>query len=107
MKKIYIKPVLHILLFMTLILGSCSRSEFLDVEPKGIIIPNTAKDFRFFLDNSRLYAIKHSGNQFSSDQILITPQTEDFLGGNFLTDELNLFLFRVNFFLVIIEIITS
>ena len=39
------------LLCALLVFGSCTRDNFLDFEPRGIVIPSTVEDYRLMLDN--------------------------------------------------------
>lgn len=80
MKK-YIYTI--VLLSAMLAFGSCKREAFLDVTPKGIVIPSTLADFRLILDNvvsaassgsvtSGLSA-KHQITAMMTDNTTLTP----------------------------------
>ncbi|WP_256006012.1 RagB/SusD family nutrient uptake outer membrane protein [Pedobacter deserti] len=72
------------MLFAVLVFASCKREEFLDVKPRGIVIPSTLADFRLILDNvvsaaasgsvtSGLSA-KHQSTALMTDNTTLTPE---------------------------------
>jgi starch-binding outer membrane protein, SusD/RagB family len=64
--------------------ASCKRSEFLDVTPKGIVIPTKLQDFRLLLDNvvsaassgsvTTGFSGKHQNTTLMSDNAALTPE---------------------------------
>jgi hypothetical protein len=86
MKKIKYTMILFLGI---LILASCKRSEFLDIKPKGIVIPTKLQDFRLLLDNvisaassgsvTSGFSGKHQSTLLMSDNVKLTPQLTEAL----------------------------
>lgn len=87
MKKIYN------LIFLTVLLlcSSCNREEWLDIKPKGLIIPTTVQDYRLILDQvdqngegwpkiSPGFGEGYSNPEFMSDDVVISEETRDIFG---------------------------
>ncbi|WP_163410429.1 RagB/SusD family nutrient uptake outer membrane protein [Flavobacterium ajazii] len=97
MKKIYI-------VFICLIsLTACNREEWLDIKPKGIIIPQKVSDYRLLLDQSTITATSKSPG------FVVSPANTDLMADEYqynnpnatsvLNDnEQNMFLWNDNFF---------
>ncbi len=90
------------LIFLIFIVTSCSREEYLDIKPKGILIPQTIEDFRLLLDNASSggesfgVTLKHSLNIFQAGDIEITDELADDFG--FAQSEINTYLFQEQIF---------
>ncbi|AUP79960.1 RagB/SusD family nutrient uptake outer membrane protein [Flavivirga eckloniae] len=62
---------------------ACDREEYLDIQPKNVIVPETLADFRLLLDNTALsffdgglvdgFQKTHTISQFFSDDIRLSP----------------------------------
>lgn len=74
-----------IILFAGVLLSlSCNRKEYLDIKPKGIVIPSTLSDFRLLLDNvvsavssgsvTSGLAGKHQITAMMTDNVELTPE---------------------------------
>lgn len=83
----------YILVALILSFTACSREEFLDFPPKGVVIPSTVKDYRLLLDQVDIapwifdalsvgFDEKHTLNQFLSDDQELTDDIVN-LGGVF------------------------
>lgn len=97
MKNIYIS-------FICLIsLTACNREEWLDIKPKGIIIPQKVSDYRLLLDQSAITATS------KSPALVTTYSNVDLMGDEYQYDnpnisatvpenEQNMFLWKDNFY---------
>lgn len=82
---------------------SCTRDNFLDIEPKGKIIPDKIEDYRLLLDQTESESVigtkfssgflgKHNNAIYWADHIQVTPETVPLIGIE--QNQLNLFLYR-------------
>ncbi|MDO5987613.1 RagB/SusD family nutrient uptake outer membrane protein [Flavivirga amylovorans] len=77
------KKYLYILC-LTFLVFSCDREEYLDIQPKGQIIPNKVDDYRLLLDQtldfggiSAGFVETFSGTEIASDDVMITDNLSD------------------------------
>ncbi|WP_346883503.1 RagB/SusD family nutrient uptake outer membrane protein [uncultured Algibacter sp.] len=89
--KNLIYKVSYLLLFFAVFM-SCSKNEFLDIDPQGIIIPSTVEDFRLLLDDEDLYSAKHRITPYASDIILLDDRLQALLA--YTNEERNLYRFN-------------
>ncbi|WP_435315562.1 RagB/SusD family nutrient uptake outer membrane protein [Cellulophaga fucicola] len=81
---------------------SCTRDNYLDIVPKGKIIPNKIEDYRLLLDQTQAGGLgisfstgfinKHTNSIYGADHILLTPETVALNGID--QNQINLYLFR-------------
>lgn len=98
--KTGIQNILIIFMILALVVTSCTRDNFLAIQPKGDIIPKTVEDFRLLLDNinppigaaTNGFDEKHSLTSLVNDNHTLYEMNSN---QNF---QRNAFLFEENFF---------
>ncbi|MCI9845771.1 RagB/SusD family nutrient uptake outer membrane protein [Flavobacterium pectinovorum] len=94
---------IYIVLICLISLTACNREEWLDIKPKGIIIPQKVSDYRLLLDQSTITATSKSPG------FVVSPANTDLMADEYQYDnpnvssllsdsEENMYLWNDNFF---------